>query len=165
MPRAANIIIWMILVAVIYALVGLLSAAGSTVTLAWDPSPDDQWVTGHRLYVGRDTRTYTHVLELGRTNQCTVDLDAPGWWYFAVTAIGTNYLESDFSNEVAYNRPLAPPTMRGDLVVAITPGGSTTTNLVDWTPFEFAPTLVEPTKAQAYFRVEGLSIKRMEVPE
>jgi len=80
-----------------------------SVTLAWDPSPDV--VAGYRIYTGTNSRDY-HVSQSAGTNlTLTVSNLVVGHaYYFAATAIGTNGLESDFSNEVSMNatRPRPP---------------------------------------------------------
>ncbi len=84
-----------------------VSARGqSSVTLAWDASPDSS-IAGYRLYEGVASRTYTNVIDLGNTTMATVsNLTAGVTYFFAVTAYDTNGLESDYSGEVSYTVPL-----------------------------------------------------------
>ena len=77
----------------------------SSVTLAWDPSPGSA-IAGYRLYQGAASRTYTNVIAAGnRTNATVSNLVSGATCYFAVTAVGTNALESDYSSEISYTVP------------------------------------------------------------
>ena len=91
------------------------SAQGqSSVTLAWDPSPGGA-IAGYRLYRGAASRTYTNVIATGNATSNTVSSLVTGaTYFFAVTAVGTNGLESDYSSEVSYTVPLPtnhPPSI------------------------------------------------------
>ena len=92
-----------------------LSARGqSSVTFAWDAETGGA-VAGYRLYDGVASRTYTNVIAVGTATTITVaGLTAGKTYYFAVTAVGTNGLESDYSTEMSYPVPLPtnnPPTI------------------------------------------------------
>ena len=80
-----------------------------TVTLAWDASPDI--VAGYRIYTGTNSRDYHQTHNAGTNLTTTVSNLASGHvWYFTATAMGTNGLESDYSNEVSLNTvPPRPP--------------------------------------------------------
>jgi hypothetical protein len=82
------------------------SAQGETsVTLAWDPSPDSA-VAGYRLYDGVASAAYTNVMDLGNATSGMVSNLVNGvTYYFAVTAYDTNGQESDFSDEISYTVP------------------------------------------------------------
>ena len=88
------------------------------VSLAWDPSSDLAGVSGYSVYYGVGPRTYTNKVEMGNVVVCTITNLVRGvTYYFAATAYRTNggeYLESDFSNEVAYT-PALPPSTPGNL--------------------------------------------------
>ncbi|HEX6996383.1 MAG TPA: putative Ig domain-containing protein [Gammaproteobacteria bacterium] len=79
--------------------------ANGTATLTWTPptektdgSPVD--LAGYRIYWGKASRNYSHSLEVGQNVvSYVVDNLTPARWYFAVTALDSNGLESDFSNE------------------------------------------------------------------
>ena len=93
---------------------GAPSARGQTsVTLAWDPS-SGSGIAGYRLYRGGASRTYTDVIAVGSATTATASsLVSGATYFFAVTALGTNGLESDFSSEVSYTVPLptnSPPS-------------------------------------------------------
>ena len=91
------------------ALFGLLTAIVtfnaaallSTVTLAWDPSPDAT-VTGYRVHYGIESNVLTATLDAGVANTLTVPNLAPGLiYYFTVTAYNSAGLESLDSNQVS----------------------------------------------------------------
>ncbi len=85
------------------------------VTLEWDRNPETN-VIGYRVYVGRLSRAYDSVLDIG--NQATAEIPTtPGTSYFAVTAYDSDGLESDFSVEVSYRAPSVniPPDAQTDL--------------------------------------------------
>lgn len=94
----------------------LTTAAQSTATVSvtWDPSPD-QDVAGYRVYYGGKTRTYTNTVEVIKPNTVAIvgglTFDAP--YFFAVTAFNQLGLESDYSIEVAYT----PPAPASELTV------------------------------------------------
>jgi hypothetical protein len=74
----------------------------TTVTLAWNPSPDVT-VTGYRLYYGAAPEQYTNSIVVGNTTSCTVTGLVNGTtYYFTTTAYNESGIESPFSNEVSY---------------------------------------------------------------
>jgi VCBS repeat-containing protein len=80
------------------------------VTLAWDPSPD-AGVASYRLHYGTASGAYTSVTNAGAATTITVRGLVEGTtYYFGATAVGTNQLESDFSNEISYTVPLPQNT-------------------------------------------------------
>jgi YHS domain-containing protein len=93
------------------------SAQGQTsVTLAWDPSPDGA-IVGYRLYDGVASGTYTNVIDARNATSATVSNLVNGvTYFFAVTACDRNGQESDFSDEISYrvssptNSPPRPPS-------------------------------------------------------
>ena len=81
-----------------------------SVDLAWDPSPD-AGVANYRVHYGTASSNYTTFTNAGSATDLTVQGLTEGvTYYFAVTAIGTNQLESDFSNQISYNVPLPQNT-------------------------------------------------------
>jgi fibronectin type 3 domain-containing protein len=97
-----------------------VSAQGqSGVTLAWDPSPGGA-IAGYRIYDGVASRTYTNVIAAGNGTTNTVTGLAGGvTYFFAVTAVDTNGLESDYSSEVSYTVPL--PTNNAPTIALTAP--------------------------------------------
>lgn len=80
-------------------------AADSALTLTWDASPTPN-VIGYQLYWGVAPRAYTNAM----ISQTPVFAVIPGLqpqttYYFAVTSLGENGLESDFSQEISYTTP------------------------------------------------------------
>ncbi|MCU0772614.1 MAG: tandem-95 repeat protein [Verrucomicrobia bacterium] len=85
-------------------------AHAADVTLAWDPSPD-AGVGSYRLHYGTASGNYTSVTNAGLSTTVTVTGLVEGTtYYFGATAVGTNQLESDFSNEISYTVPLPQNT-------------------------------------------------------
>lgn len=97
--------------AIVVVLAGLAYAA--SVTLSWnapttytDGSPvalSD--IGGYKIYYGHATRTYTSIVSVANpmTAIVTSTLSSlpTGTYYFAVTAYGTDGIESDYSNEIS----------------------------------------------------------------
>lgn len=100
-----------------------------TITLAWDPVPG---VTGYKVYQGAISRGYTNSISVGNVTNATVPLP-PGTNYFAVTAVGTNGVESDYSNEAVYAPPAPIPTYG----LLFNQGSTDMVNWVDLTPQPF----------------------------
>jgi hypothetical protein len=100
------------------------------VVLGWDPSPSPE-VVGYRIYSGAASGNYTNSLLVGNVTTHTVPGLASGVaYFFAVTALDTSGLESDFSNEVGYVPGL--PAVR----IRVTPTGQvvlTVKGLIDHT--------------------------------
>ena len=110
MNRLINIPIAVVLSSVI--------AQAASITLAWDPSPDAASVSGYKLYQGNSSGIYSTTYEVGNETQVTVPaLQEGATYYFAVTAVGTNLLESDFSNEVSTQVPHFPPDGPKNLMI------------------------------------------------
>jgi hypothetical protein len=88
----------------------------ASVKLAWDPSPD-AGVAGYRVHYGIASGFYTDLTNAGpSTNIVVKGLTPAETYYFTATAVGTNMLESDFSNEISYTVPpeyLGPPEKLG----------------------------------------------------
>lgn len=92
------------------AILFLLCAAAfaGDVPLHWDFSPDPD-VASYNVYCGVQSRQYTNSFSVGLTNSATVSNLCSGViYFFAVTAVDTNGIESDFSNELTISKPAAP---------------------------------------------------------
>ncbi|MBE7503962.1 MAG: fibronectin type III domain-containing protein [Verrucomicrobiales bacterium] len=86
---------------------GFASLQAAEVQLAWDPSPSPE-VTGYYLYWGTVSQSYDNRKDVGLATTATVtNLVAGTLYYFAVTAYESVGLESDYSNEVSYQPPVA----------------------------------------------------------
>ena len=89
-----------------------------TVTLAWNPSPDPA-VDAYELYWGVTSRIYTNLIAgIVGTNITLTNL-GQGVFYFAATAVDTNGLISDFSNEAIWTNLPPPPVTNFLLSVSI----------------------------------------------
>ncbi len=83
-------------------------AFAQTVSLAWDPSPDET-VVGYRIHYGFTNGVYPVTVEAGPSTNITIDLPVPGEsYYFVATAYNSLGVESDYSNEVGYPDPRQP---------------------------------------------------------
>ena len=79
------------------------NAPPQAVTLAWNPSVPSTNVAGYFLYYGGATGSYTNQLNIGLgTNAVVSNLVAGTTYYFAATAYTSSGLESDYSDEVAW---------------------------------------------------------------
>ena len=144
-------------------LVGPAAAGERRLTLAWDASPC-ACAAGYRLYYGTNTRSYQFVTNAGLALTQSVTLSHGGRWFFAATAVGTNGLESEFSNEVSWeSRPVAP-VMAGRPWVRLTPVFGRSTNFVTWEGVNGEATWFPATNRAEWFRVNRLLIERVMVP-
>jgi len=84
-----------------------------SLTLDWNPSPSPD-IVGCHLYYGTVSGEYTNTVVVGDVTTVTVSGLLSGvTYYFAVTAVDASGEESDFSNEISYERQLAqaPPSV------------------------------------------------------
>lgn len=103
-----------------------LTAQAANVPLIWDRNPEPE-VNQYRVYIGTASRTYDRIESAG--NNVTYDVLnlTPGvTYYFAVTAVNVDGLESDYSNELAYRVPFPKPSAPG------TPRIRTDGASIDW---------------------------------
>ena len=121
--RVLITMIWMLWVSVL---------AQQSVTLAWDASPDEAHLTHYVVHYGEVSRGYVASTNAGPALTLTVSVPYPAEWFFAVTAVGTNQLESDFSNEVMWRALPVAPALQGDTFVRLTPVLERSTNLMEW---------------------------------
>jgi CARDB/PKD domain/Fibronectin type III domain len=94
-------------------LLTLSVAHAAEVKLAWDPNTEAD-LAGYRLYYGFESRKYDRVTSVGNcTSTAVTGLEDGRTYHFAVTAVNSANLESDFSNEVSVTLPAVsepPPT-------------------------------------------------------
>jgi len=85
--------------------INVVYTASGVATLTWIPptqKTDGSSVdlAGFRIYWGKASRSYSHSREVGKNvASYVVDNLTPATWYFAVTALDSNGLESEYSNE------------------------------------------------------------------
>lgn len=85
--------------------VGLMHAA-EPISLEWDASAGPG-VGSYRVHYGTASGVYGQSANVGMATTYTVPgLSEGTTYYFAVTAMGTNQLESDVSNEIRYSVPV-----------------------------------------------------------
>lgn len=81
------------------SMVGLSVGLATEVSFAWRANSEPD-LAGYRLYWGPDSRQYTNAIQLGLvTDAC---LEISGQQYFALTAVNSNSLESEFTAELVY---------------------------------------------------------------
>jgi len=88
------------------------ASAGHSVTLGWDANEAEPGVlSGYRLYYGTASREYTLIneVDVSQTTSRVSNLVEGVTYYFAVTAITVDNLESDYSSEITYQVPSASP--------------------------------------------------------
>jgi fibronectin type 3 domain-containing protein len=98
---------------IVFALLIVVAAIAQSsppqVTVGWSPEPATNNVASYKVYWGVATRTYTNSLSAGTNTTFTVsNLAYSTTYFFAATAIGTNGLESVYSNEASTNTPPIP---------------------------------------------------------
>ena len=140
-----------------------VAASAQRLTLAWDESPCG-CAAGYRLYYGTNTRSYQFVTNTGLALTQSVALPHGGRWFFAATAVSTNGLESDFSNEVSWESKPVAPVMAGRPWVRLTPVFGRSTNFVTWGSVAGEATWLPATNNAEFFRVNQLQIERVMVP-
>jgi hypothetical protein len=107
--RPARVLVVILFLALLHNPARALSVtlpSSYNVTLAWDASTGIG-VAGYSLYYGTASRNYSNRLVTGDVTSAVVSGLSNGvTYYFAVTAVTASGLESDFSNEVSYQRVL-----------------------------------------------------------
>jgi hypothetical protein len=92
------------------------ASAGQSVTLGWDANEAEPGVLGgYRLYYGTASRQYTlsNWVDASQTTSRVSNLIEGVTYYFAVTAVTVDDLESDYSAEITYQVPSASPPAVG----------------------------------------------------
>ena len=75
------------------------SSTPNSVSLAWDPSPNEE-VIGYMIYIGRASGDYYRTYDVGNALAYTVKNLEHGTYYFVCTAYDSFGNESAYSNEV-----------------------------------------------------------------
>jgi len=89
-----SLILWLTL---LFAL--SMPAFADPVILEWDANQETD-LRGYYVYHGNASRTYGTPIYIEGNNPTHTFTDLPpGTWYFAVTAVNLDWLESGFSNE------------------------------------------------------------------
>lgn len=77
----------------------------SELHLSWNANTESD-LAGYKIYAGRSSGAYTHSgspKNVGNVTSATYIIDAPGAWFFAVTAYDSSANESLKSAEVTRN--------------------------------------------------------------
>jgi hypothetical protein len=118
------------LVGALFAFMSPSSLAASSVTLAWDSSPDANVIANYNVYYGVASATYTNVAAAGTNLTISIsNLVEGATYYFVATAVDTFGLESDYSNEVSYTNLPSPNIVLTSPVNNATFGAPATINL------------------------------------
>ena len=81
------------------------SRQGNQVSLQWNDNQDDD-VSSYKLHIGKSSRNYDTVINVGKTTSyLTPELEYGLTYFFALTALDTANNESQFSGEVSVNIP------------------------------------------------------------
>ena len=116
-------------------LVGLPSVTSAALALQWDPPTNNtdrsrlKDLSHYRLRYGFESRKYTFSIITNTPNAYVNDLKAGSNYYFAVVAVNSKKVESDFSNEFIWKQPLALEILTSANAVTV-PEGSTASFLV-----------------------------------
>lgn len=128
------------------------------VTLGWNLNPEPE-VQGYRLYWGAASRFYTNFIRFGNTNQGTVPgIARTNRNYFALTAINSAGIESDFSDELAWPNPVLPPYYTNFAVLL--PYDFSTNANGPWLTYTARLHYVSQTNGPMYWRSRPLQIER-----
>ena len=109
--------------------------AAQDVTLAWDANEaQSDIVSGYRLYYGTASRQYaaSNRVDAPQTTSTVSNLSEGSTYYFAVTAVTSGGLESDYSVEISYTIPTtgAAPALSFTEVEFANPASPTSPTLV-----------------------------------
>jgi hypothetical protein len=86
-------------------LTGITGHCDSTVTLAWDANPEAD-ITGYKVKYGFASRVYSVVVPTGKVTEITIPNMVDGTLYFfAVSAVNAENMESLDSDEISYVVP------------------------------------------------------------
>ena len=131
-----------------FALLGLPSVTYSaTITLKWDPPTTNSDgsplvdLARYRLYFGHQSRNYGFYTD---TNKPVANVSVSDYsnYYFAVTAINSNNVESEYSNEYFWDQVSQAPAILTSVDVVMAPEGGMATFLVKLNTAPVSPTTV-----------------------
>jgi hypothetical protein len=126
--------------AVMFFVLSVGAAAAATVTLTWDPSPE-QDVAGYVVYYGMNSGQYTVSVDVGNQTSFQYTEANPLYrYYFAVRAYNVSGLQSEFSPEVSTADPGAALTLTSltsNVPAPQAPGASITFAAVTSSPAQF----------------------------
>ena len=85
--------------------------ANGSVSISWDPPATNtdgtptETLTGYKVFYGLASRQYTNSLPVMNPDLTSVTIEQlePATWYFAVKAVNSAGVESDYSTEVSKN--------------------------------------------------------------
>jgi len=142
-------------------LVCVRASGADQVTVAWDASPSGG-VVAYRLQYGTNAAALSYVTNVGLVRTQMVAVPFRGRWFFAVKALDTNGVASEFSNLIEWESTPEPPQMNGVPWVRLTPVIERSTNLTNWASMACVPTWLPATNKQEFFMTRQLTIERVE---
>ena len=89
-----------IALAVILSVIFSVSADAATVTIAWEPSPDET-VIGYQVYVGTSSGSYTETFDVGLATSFSYNPSDAAVYYFAVAVYAAGPVLGPRSSEVS----------------------------------------------------------------
>src|SRR5262245_58135776 len=107
--RTANLLRGVVLLATVCA---ASSVGAASVTFAWDANTEAD-LAGYKLYYGPTSGGYTTNIPLGKVTTYTIpNLVNGATYFFALTAVNSNAVESPYSTELRFPPPSnLPPTI------------------------------------------------------
>jgi len=120
-------------------------ALAGDVILEWDPHTEPN-LAGYKLYYGRTSRAYDHVIDVGLVTTYRVTGLPGGTYYFAVTAYAADGTESGYSNEVSTTLAASAPAIAAVTASGVTSGSAS----VSWTTDTPSDSQVEYGTTNAY---------------
>jgi hypothetical protein len=135
-------------IALVYILCNGALMMAADVQLAWDASTSPN-IVGYRVYIGNSSGNYNPFIPIGNQTTYTATGLANGTWYFAVTAVNGDGLDSGFSNEVSKvigSSDTTPPAISGVYGSSITASTATIT----WTTDEASNSQIEYGTTTSY---------------
>jgi hypothetical protein len=117
----------------LYLLININIVFAAQITLVWDHiyEPD---LMGYKIYYGNSSGNYSESVNIGSPDitTCTIyDLIEGQTYYFSATAYNSNFLESNYSEEISYTvDPSAMTTTTTAIISTSTTTGPTTTTII-----------------------------------
>lgn len=93
----------------------LAAMRSDVVTITWDASNSGS-IGNYCLYYGTNALALSYSMNTGLTRTQVLNLPYQGPWFFAVTAVDTNGVESTFSNLIKWEAKPVPPPVNGGFV-------------------------------------------------
>lgn len=84
-----------------------------TVRFAWDQNTPEENVVAYRIYFGQSPTVWTHAKDVpGDLSEASIQISAPGTWFFTISARDSSGNVSDLAPVVSYSVDASPGTVR-----------------------------------------------------